>query len=348
MSRKAGELLWRRMRIPLIPSNATNFDIDTGLTQLGKSFADMSPNEPPLGVNTVIVPVDGALPASRVAVVPMAPLSKWLTISHSEPYFNPTTHTVHVAFNNVGSGGSPSLGAAAPFGVLADVVTNALGATINGDLGYISLIGAAPTVTGSTHINDATYNQAQADQIAATAALNGLPCTFAFAPGNIDLATDVTHGAIGVYQPGVYCIDGDATIGGGGTITLNGVGTYVFRITGQLTTSVASTVGFAGGANVRDVWWLPGNGGSGATIGGVSVFNGTILGENFVITVNAGAQIGGRLIVNGGQVGLANLVDITVPTPTEDVLEMNVFFWDPHSILSPGQAVPYNFPPVII
>lgn len=73
-------------------------DVDTGLTQLNKSFAAQSPGEPPLGIAGTAEPAGGALPASRVMVIPMAPLAAWDDITHGEPYFNTTTGTVHVVF----------------------------------------------------------------------------------------------------------------------------------------------------------------------------------------------------------------------------------------------------------
>jgi hypothetical protein len=88
------------MRID-IPFSA---DIDTGLTQLNKAFAGMSPSEPPLGVNATAPPPDGTLPASRVQVIPMAPLSKWNSVVHGEPYFNTNTNTVHVRFSTTNEG----------------------------------------------------------------------------------------------------------------------------------------------------------------------------------------------------------------------------------------------------
>jgi hypothetical protein len=102
MSTKAGALLWNRQRITLPPGLTT---VDTGLTQVNKSFAGMSPNEPPLGVEAAPPgPPDGALPASRVQVIPMAPMSAWALIGHGEPFVDPATGTVKVTFNN---GGAP-------------------------------------------------------------------------------------------------------------------------------------------------------------------------------------------------------------------------------------------------
>src|SRR5687768_16038536 len=121
---------------------------------------------------------------------------------------------------------SPSLGAATPFAILAGTYTNTTpGTTINGDLGYTTGPAVSPTVNGNTHIADSTYNQAGVDQNSALSNLNSQPCTFSYAPGAVDLATDVTTpGGVGQFTPGVYCIDGAASIGGGGTITLTGAG----------------------------------------------------------------------------------------------------------------------------
>ena len=101
MSTKAGTLLWNRKRITLAPGDTT---IDTGLTQLSKIFTSMSPGEPPLGVTTSPPgPPDGALPASRVQVIPQAPLAAWNGVTHGEPFVDPATGTVKVLFTNGGA-----------------------------------------------------------------------------------------------------------------------------------------------------------------------------------------------------------------------------------------------------
>jgi hypothetical protein len=99
MGLKAGALLWNRQRITLAPGFSS---IDTGLTQLNRSFSDMSPNEPTLGVAAAPPgPADGSLPASRVQVIPMSPLASWGAVTHGEPFVNPATGTVWVTFNNL-------------------------------------------------------------------------------------------------------------------------------------------------------------------------------------------------------------------------------------------------------
>src|SRR5665213_1580487 len=93
---------------------------------------------------------------------------------------------------------SPGLGQADPFSILSGTYTNtAPGTTLNGDLGYTTGPAVTPTVNGHTRVADATYNQAGIDQGSALVALNNQVCTFNFAPGAIDLASDTTHGTVG-------------------------------------------------------------------------------------------------------------------------------------------------------
>lgn len=194
---------------------------------------------------------------------------------------------------------SPTLGAAASFVILADTYTNtAPGTTLTGDLGYTTGPAVNPTVNGTTHVADSTYNQAGIDQNAALGNLNSQPCTFNFAPGAIDLATDTTHGPIGVYTPGVYCITGAASVGGGGTITLDGAGTYIFRMDGALTTSANSIVQLANGATACDVWWTPTQA---TTLGADSTFVGTDI-DASGITIGNNVTWEGKALAFGGTV----------------------------------------------
>lgn len=91
---RAGELLWNRQRITVNASPATTV-IDTGLTQVNRSFG----SAPSLGVEIASPgPSSGALPVSRIMVVPLVPTASWATITHGEPFLNPATGTVCVAF----------------------------------------------------------------------------------------------------------------------------------------------------------------------------------------------------------------------------------------------------------
>jgi hypothetical protein len=85
MSKKAGALLWNRRRLDF---EGGPVDIDTGLTQVNKSFGGMSLNEPGL--------------ASRTQVVPLSPIAGWAGVTHGEPFFDPATGTVHVTITTPG------------------------------------------------------------------------------------------------------------------------------------------------------------------------------------------------------------------------------------------------------
>ena len=204
----------------------------------------------------------------------------------------------------------PSLGAANSFSILSSSYVNtATGTTINGDLGYTTPPAVTPAVTGTTHVADAVYNQAGIDQATALADLNGQSCTFNFAPGAIDLASDTTHGTVGLYSPGVYCVSGAASVGGGGTITLNGTGVFIFRSTGALTTSANSIVTTSGGATACNALWAPG----GATsIGANSTFIGTII-DPSGITIGSTVSWTGRALAFGGTVSTTTDTISTVP-----------------------------------
>lgn len=197
----------------------------------------------------------------------------------------------------------PTLGMADSFTILSGTYSNTTpGTTINGDLGYTTPPVTTPTVNGTTHVADATYNQAGIDQGTALSALSSQPCTFTFAPGAIDLASDTTHGTVGVYGPGVYCVSGTASIGGGATITLTGAGTYIFRMTGALTSTANSIVAVAGGGSACNVWWTPG---AATTLGANSTFGGTVIDASGIAIGNTVLWTG-RALAFGGTVSSDN------------------------------------------
>lgn len=197
---------------------------------------------------------------------------------------------------------TPSLGQAASFVILSSTYTNtAGGTTLTGDLGYTTGPAVAPTVNGSTFSPpSAKYSGAGTDQAAALADLNSqLPCDFSYASGAIDLASNVTTpDGVGQFTPGIYCIDGAASIGGGGTITLTGAGTYIFRMTGALTTSAGSIVALAGGASACNVFWTPG---AATTLGANSTFQGTDI-DASGITIGSTVNWTGRALAFGGTI----------------------------------------------
>lgn len=204
---------------------------------------------------------------------------------------------------------TPSLGLATTYGVLASTYTNtSAGTTINGDVGFTT---GPAVVPGGVHPNygsGAPYATAGTDQGSVLANLNAQVCTFSFAPGAVDLATDTSHGPIGMYTPGVYCTSGAASIGTGG-ITLSGSGTYIFRINGALTSVANSSVTLAGGAAACDVFWTPT---AATTLGANSTFAGTNI-DASGITIGSTVTWTGRALAFGGTVSTTTDT-ITVPT----------------------------------
>ncbi len=203
-----------------------------------------------------------------------------------------------------------SLGAANSFSILSSTYTNTSGTTtLNGDLGYTTPPALNPTVSGTTHVADSIYNQAGIDQGNALASLNSQACTYNFPSGPIDLATDTTHGPVGVYTPGVYCLTGAANSVVNGTINLTGGGTYIFRMDGALTTGANSIVTLTGGASACDVWWTPIQA---TTLGANSTFAGSVI-DAAGITVGTTVTWNGQALAFGGTV---TTLDDTITVPT--------------------------------
>jgi hypothetical protein len=207
---------------------------------------------------------------------------------------------------------SPSLGAANTFTVLSGSYVNTTpGTTISSDLGYTTGPAVAPTVGGTTHVADSTYNQAGIDQGNALSFLNSQPCTYNFPSGPVDLATDVTHGPVGVYNPGVYCLTGAADVVSSGTIALDGAGTYIFRMDGALTTGANSIITAINGASACNVWWTPTQA---TSLGANSTFLGTDI-DAAGITIGDNVTWEGQALAFGGTVTTDN---DTLTSPTCD------------------------------
>lgn len=210
---------------------------------------------------------------------------------------------------SVSAASLPSLGTAINYAVLSSTYTNTLsGTTINGSVGFSTGPAVLPAGVHANYGSGAPYAVAGSDQATALSALNSQVCTFSFASGAIDLASDTTHGPIGVYTPGVYCIDGAASIGTAG-ITLNGSGTYIFRMTGALNTVDNSVVSLTG-ASACDVWWTPG---AATTLGANSTFVGNNI-DASGITLGNNVNWTGRALAFGGTVTTVLNDTIAVPT----------------------------------
>lgn len=210
---------------------------------------------------------------------------------------------------------SPSLGAAATYGVLAGTYTNTTVTTINGDVGYTTgpatppLIGGGGTIYGA----GAPTPTARTDAAAALTTLNAEVCTETLG-AIVNLSTVAGH-TTGVYTPGVYCSTGAMSIGTAG-ITLSGAGTYIFRADGELTSVDNSVVTLANGASSCDAFWTPT---AATTLGANTTFIGTIIDNANAITVGANTIWTGRALSLGAGVVTTDTNTITRACTTASV-----------------------------
>ena len=194
---------------------------------------------------------------------------------------------------------SPSLGAAGSFSVLGfSEVTNTGTTKVSGDIGVwsgtlISGLGDI-VVGGAVHQTDGVAQQAQADASAAVGSLTGQAATNPIL-GALDSQTLV---------PGVYDIGAGSL--GGGVLTLDGAGTYIFRASSSLTS--AGSISLINGARACDVfWYVPtqANLVSGSFVGTIIAGTGVVFGAN--------VSLDGRALAIGGNVTLISN-NITGPT----------------------------------
>lgn len=205
---------------------------------------------------------------------------------------------------------TPSLGAAVSYAVLASTYTNTTaGTVVSGDVGFTTGPAVAPAGTHANYGSGAPYATAGANQSSALSALASQACTFTFASGAINLSTDTTHGAIGVYNPGVYCSTGAMNVGG--PLSLNGSGTYIFRSDGALNSTAGAIVSVTNGASPCDVFWTPS---AATTLAANTTFLGTVI-DSSGITVGANTNWTGRALAFGGTV-TTDTDNITAPTCT--------------------------------
>lgn len=211
-----------------------------------------------------------------------------------------------IAPMNAQAATTPSLGQATIYGVLSSTYTETSSATtINGSVGFTTPPATPPLGTHPFYGSVPPYAMAGSDQGTALASLGLEPCTFSFAPGAIDLSTDITHGPAGIFTPGVYCSVGAMNISG--PLLLDGNGTYIFRAVGALT-SAAGAVVTLNNASACDVFWTPTQA---TTLAANTTFIGTVI-DDAGITVGANTTWSGRALAYGGTV-TTDTNTITVP-----------------------------------
>ncbi len=214
---------------------------------------------------------------------------------------------------------NPSLGAAETFSVLAQ--TGITGTTGAGAIsGNVENNGIAAAITGLTTAmvggaitssdGGSTTGSPPAATTVANASVQANASTVhtATIPGLSIEGTPIVGASLnGITRgPGVYDLVG-ASITLSTTLTLDGPGTYIFRVPANLTSS--GTINFINGARACDLFW---NVGSDATINGTS-FAGTILAFTG-IHFGAGVALDGRALAVGADVTLNTGGSISGPT----------------------------------
>jgi hypothetical protein len=202
---------------------------------------------------------------------------------------------------NVSKAQSVSIGAAAPFAVLAGSnVTNTDLTRVIGDLGVSpgsTVTGFPPgTINGTTHAGDSTAANAKADVVTAYNNLTAMTPN-ATLPAELGNTTRT---------PGVY----DSTTGNfqiNGTLTLdaqaNPDAIFVFKAA-TLTAAMSSTITLTGGAQANNLYWVISDS---ATLNTFTTFRGDLIAAN-AINVNTRANPIGRLFT------LNNAITITGAT----------------------------------
>ena len=210
---------------------------------------------------------------------------------------------------------APNLGSTAPFGVVSSTFTNSNTAPqtiINGQVCFTTGPVTPPLTQGV--VTTPCPPSTGVDQAAATATLVGQPCTFLGA-GAIALdAVIIGANPPGVIPPGCYTNGGAMNVTAGTTVTLTGVGIYIFRPGGALNTGANSLVTLAGGACASDVYWAPVGAttlGANAALSLTPTFVGNIL-DAAGITIGHFANLTGRALAFGGTV-TTDAVTVSVP-----------------------------------
>ena len=184
----------------------------------------------------------------------------------------------------------PDLGTAADFAIISGTTITNTGATsvTDGDVGGIGAYAPAGlttyTMTNGTIYptpGNATTLQAQADAVAAVAAIQAL--------ANDDSTAVLAMGGGKTWLPGVHQVVGAATLAGTATLDAQGDpnAVFIFKITTTFTTAASSIVELTGDAQACNVFWVPT---TAPTLGINSTFKGTLMSPAAVI-VSSGANV---------------------------------------------------------
>jgi hypothetical protein len=217
------------------------------------------------------------------------------------------------------------LASAGSFVILTNAAINDTGpSTITGNIGT-SGSGAGIAVkcaemTGTIFDADGAYAGGGVANVACRSTVS----TLAQAVTDAQHAYGDALGRTATIFPGINTISGSTPFGPGvynypaglaitSNITLQGTSTdvWIFKVTGALSQSAATTVSLAGGAMAQNIFWqVSGN----SAIAAGAHFEGIILSPG-VISVAAASSVDGRLFAGGGGAVNLNTNRVTRPAP---------------------------------
>lgn len=204
--------------------------------------------------------------------------------------------------------GTESTGSASSYAILGGSgVTNSDGASTvitNGNIGSYPTNSIVVGTPAWTLVNSAVVAAVAQNQ---TDLANAIAIYQAQGPGTV-IATALDGQTL---TPGVYSTGSGTMTLSGGTLTLNGAGTYVLLMATTLSLTGASQVALTGGATADNVFFVCGSSMTAAANAG-TLFNGNIL-ASVSITVNGGTYHS-RLLAHTGAVVISTPTAITAPT----------------------------------
>jgi hypothetical protein len=197
---------------------------------------------------------------------------------------------------------------------IADIPTS----SINGDVGDLS---ARSTISGLTapEVNGVIYAFDDAGLIPAMLTTASIDAQSAY----LD-ATDSSRGTPApvsgnlnglTLYPGLYESSSSIEISAAGFLYLDGQGdsnaVFIIRSATSITTSGTSEVVLTGGAQAKNIYWTAG---SAVTLGTNSIMKGTIL-AGTSITLQTGANLQGRALLQGAAAAMVSLDSSTITLP---------------------------------
>lgn len=198
-----------------------------------------------------------------------------------------------------GGGSAYSVGAASGYAVLsasATTFTSFASPSIiaSGNIGQVTLTGSPVFTYPATNLGTTGLTAAEASVAALWAQLKALSGTAITTPSTLETNNLSGLGA-GVFAPGVYTTASAIGMTASKTITLSGVGDFVFVSTGgAITFGATDNIVLTNGATAARVYWVANNA---ITTGSTdTLFGNFITGSTGAITIGSTNVIVGRLL----------------------------------------------------